>query len=60
MRKLVRSSIAMPEELLQWLSREAEASGRSRNSLVTYLLEQARDTQVIARLERIERILKLH
>lgn len=54
-RSLKRTSMAIPAQLREWLDREALATGRSRNSLVTYLLEKARDTQVIARLERIER-----
>lgn len=53
---LKRTSMAIPAQLLEWLDREAVARGKSRNSLITYLLEQTRDVQVVERLQKLESI----
>jgi hypothetical protein len=52
--------MAIPMPLWQWLGEQSEATGKSRNSLVTHLLEQARDVRLVERLERLERILDRH
>lgn len=52
--KLVRTPLAIPAPLEEWVREEAAKLGMNRNAFLNFTLNLARQTQTIERLRRVE------
>lgn len=52
--KLVKTPLAIPRELAEWVDAEARSKGMSRNSFLSFQIQLMRQTGHMERLRRLE------